>query len=37
MLNLKTGCGFHSGEKRDARKMKHFPRELPVLFPKVGE
>jgi hypothetical protein len=38
MLNLKAVCGFHSGEKRDARKMKLFPRGwCPVLFPKVGE
>jgi hypothetical protein len=33
---LKAGCLFSSGEKRDVKKIEHFPRGSPVLFSKVG-
>jgi ribosomal protein L34 len=32
MLNLKVGSQFHSGVKRDARKMELFQGGFPVLF-----
>jgi hypothetical protein len=36
MFNLKVGCPSSCGEKRDIKKVEHFPRGFPVLFSKVG-
>jgi hypothetical protein len=36
MFNSKAGCLSRFGEKRDAKKVEHFPRGSPVLFSKVG-
>jgi hypothetical protein len=36
MFNLKVGYLSSFGEKRDAKKVEHFPRGSPVLFSKVG-
>jgi hypothetical protein len=36
MFNLKVGCLSSFGEKRDIKKVEHFPRGSPALFSKVG-